>query len=181
MNKLLVSLAALFVCAAAASAGGVGVFGSYLDSDDMGPGYGGGIKLKTELADYFAIEVRASCITQFDDWEGDDDLFVIPIEAALLFNFPLGDELPLTLYGGGGGGYAIIPEADDLDLDDSFCFYGVGGLELAMGDSASLFFEAQYRVLEVDGADADGTDFDFENDELEFTGLSLNAGILFRW
>lgn len=165
---------------AAFASGGFGIYGAYWDTDDLGPGFGGGVKFKAELAEYFALELRAAGITQFDDWEGDDELFVIPLEAGLLFNLPLGDEVPITLYGGGGGGYAIIPEADDIDYDDGFCFYGVGGVELGLGESAALILEAQYRVFEVDGASDDAGDIEF-SEESELTGLSMNAGLLFRF
>ena len=181
MKKYLIMLVVFGLGAGAAwAAGGVGVFGSYLDGDDSGPGFGGGVKFKAELAEFLAVEARASCLTQFDEWEGDDELFVIPIEGALVFNLPLQDT-PLTIYAGGGAGYAIIPEADDIDYDDSFCFFGLGGVEIAMGETASLFAEVQYRVLEVDGADYDGSDVDFGDDELKFTGIGVNAGLLFRW
>ena len=90
MKKLLVMLMVLGLGVSMASAaGGLGVFGSYWDADDPGPGFGGGVKFKGELVDYLAIELRASCITQFDEWDGDDELFVIPLEAGLLLNFPL--------------------------------------------------------------------------------------------
>ena len=183
MRKTIVALLALaFSAGAALATGGVGVFGSYLDSEDLGPGFGGGIKFKADLAEFFAVDFRASCLTQFDEWEGDDDLFVIPLEAGLLLTLPLGDEVPVTLYGGGGGGYAIIPEADDIDFDDSFCFYGIGGIELGLGEGASLFAEAQYRILEVDGFEVDGDEFDFDDgDEGDLSGLGLNAGLLFRF
>ena len=181
MKKILVMLMAIGLGAVAATAGGVGVFGSYWDTEDLGPGFGGGLKFKADIAEYFAVEFRASCITKFDDWEGDDELYVIPLEGALLVNLPLGEEVPITVYGGGGGGYAILPEADDVDYDDEFCFFGIGGVELGLGESASLFGEVQYRFLEIDGAEVDGVDIDADDDGGELTGLSFNAGLLFRF
>jgi hypothetical protein len=179
MKKCIAALLIALVGAASASASGVGVFGSYLDSKDLGPGFGGGVKFSADLAEYFAIEARASCLTKFDEWDGDDDLFMIPLEAALLFKLPLG-EAPVGVYVGGGAGYTIFPEADDLDLDDSFSFFGVGGIEFGMGDSASLFAEAIYRVTDVGGFEIDGEEGDLDED-LEAGGFGVNAGLIFRF
>ena len=179
MKTMLVLAMAMVLGTLAATAGGVGFFGSYWDTEDLGPGYGGGLKFKADLVEYVAVELRASCITKFDEWEGDDDLYVIPLEAALLFNLPLGEN-PLTLFGGGGGGYAILPEADDIDYDDEFAYFVVGGAEFALGGATSLFAEAQYRFLEVDGAKVDGQKVDGDEGG-KLDGLSINAGLLFRF
>lgn len=181
MKKLLIMLVAIGLGAVAAYAGGgVGVFGTYYDAEDPGPGYGGGLKFKADVADFIAIEARGSCITSFDEDDSDDGIYLIPIEGDILLNFPLGDDVPVTIYGGGGGGYAIIPEADDIDLDDSFTLFAVGGIELNLGDSAALFAEVQYRFLEVDGAESDDIEVDFD-EEVDFGGLGGNAGLLFRF
>jgi opacity protein-like surface antigen len=182
MKKILMVLMLIGLGAVVATAGsGVGIYGSYFNADDPGPGFGGGIKFKTDLSEYFGVEARASCITQFDEDDTDDGVYLIPLEAGLLFNLPLQDS-PLNLYGGGGIGYAIIPEADDVDLDDEICFYAVAGVEFSLSDSASLFAEAQYRVLEVDGAEVDDYgEVDLDDEKVDFSGFGINAGLLFRF
>ena len=182
MKKILMVLMLIGLGAVVATAGsGVGIYGSYFNADDPGPGFGGGIKIKTDLSEYFGVEARASCITQFDEDDTDDGVYLIPLEAGLLFNLPLQDS-PLNLYGGGGIGYAIIPEADDVDLDDEICFYAVAGVEFSLSDSASLFAEAQYRVLEVDGAEVDDYgEVDLDDEKVDFSGFGINAGLLFRF
>jgi hypothetical protein len=57
----------------------------------------------------------------------------------------------------------------------------VAGVELALGDAISIFAEAQYRYLEVDGAESDGEDIDFGGDKVKFTGFGVNAGLLLRF
>ncbi len=178
MKKVLIMLVVVGLGAASAYAsGGVGVFVTYLNSEDLGGGWGGGLKFKADVEQFLSIEARGSVITAFDDWAGDDELYLIPIEGDILLNFPLGDG-PLTVYGGGGGGFVFIPEVDDVDFDDTYTLFALAGVEIALGDSASLFVEAQYRFLEVDGAEA--ADHEFDTD-LELSGFGGNAGLLFRF
>ena len=178
MKKWVLVLLTLGIGATVASAAnGLGIFGSYWDSKDLGPGFGGGVKFCGELSEYLAIELRASCITKFDDWDGHDDLFVIPLEAGLIFTLPLGEDVPVTVYGGGGGGYAIIPEADDVDFDDDFCLYGVAGVGFALNESLAIFGEVQYRFLEIDGVKYNGETVDVGGEKGKFSGLSVNVGL----
>lgn len=190
MKKTLILLALIGWCAVSASAagGGLGVFGTYMDTDNMGSAYGGGLKFKFEVADYLAAELRASYLTGFEEDDIEyDNLYVVPVEADLLFNFPLKDT-PLTVYAGGGGGYYVMPEFEadgplgtiDIDLEDTFGFFGVGGLELALGDAVSLFAEAKYLFLEVDKVEIDNVEVD-PDAAAKFTGLSANAGLMFRF
>ena len=44
------------VCSADVSLGG---FGSYLDTEDVGEGYGGGLRLKYDLMEYVGMDLRA--------------------------------------------------------------------------------------------------------------------------
>ena len=86
MRKLFLVLLSLAVMTGVALAdNGLGIFGTYWDTEDLGGGFGGGIKFRGDLGDLFGVDLRASCVTQLDDWEGDDDLYLIPLEALLLF------------------------------------------------------------------------------------------------
>jgi len=190
----------LVFCLGAVSAsagGGLGVFGSYMDSKDPGTAYGGGGKLKVDLGKFVALEVRGSYLTNFEVEEAGvqvrfEDLALIPVEGDLVLQLPLGEKAG-CLYGGGGGGYYVLPEYDlveydgpggthKYDLDDTFGFFAVAGLQLNLGDNAALFAEVQYRVVEVEGAEVDGEEVEFsDNWVVEFTGLTGSAGLLFRW
>lgn len=47
-----------------------------------------------------------------------------------------------------------------------------------MGDALSLFAEAQYRFLEVDGAEVNGEDI---KEKVKFTGFGVNVGLMLRF
>lgn len=195
MRRVLAVLAVLALGVASASAaGGLGVFGSYIDTEDPGTASGGGIKFKFDLAEPLAIEFRASYLTGFDpDDEVKDlleDMELVPLEANLVFNLPMGDAATVCL--GGGGGYYILPEFEvesgipgeastDVDPDDEFGFFALAGIELSLNENVALFAEAQYRWLEVDSAEIDDEDVDFGDDGVIFDGFGANAGLLFKW
>jgi opacity protein-like surface antigen len=188
MRKVLAVLAVLVLGAASASAGGLGVFGSYIDTEDPGTAYGGGLKFKFDVGEMLAVELRGSYITGFEpDDEFEDllkDMILVPIEADLVINLPMGDAA--TIYVGGGGGYYVIPEFEidiaipgsdepDVDPDDEFGFFALAGIELNMGESVALFAEAQYRFLE------DDEDVEFGDDGVVLDGIGANVGLMFKW
>ena len=74
----------------------LGVFGSSLDSDDLGDGYGGGVKLELNPIDLVSVDARASYL-HF----GDPDVDMFPLEAAGLLNTAAFGER-FVAYGGAG-------------------------------------------------------------------------------
>ncbi len=167
-------LAAMSVSIAGCGAGStaaVGVFGSYLDSDDLGDGYGGGAKLEIKPIDLISVDGRASWI-YFEDFE----IHMIPLEAAIRLNLPLLGERIIPFVGAGGGYY--IFEADDVDLDNDVGFFPLVGLEVGFRRVA-LFAEARWLFLE---ADVDSALDELEDvDEADVDGFGVNVGLLFRF
>ncbi len=145
-----------------------GVFGSYLDSDDLGNGYGGGVKLEVKPTDILTVDGRASWL-YFDDFE----IQMIPLEVAGRLNLPLLGER-IVPYAGVGGGYYLF-DADDGDLDDDVGFFPLLGLEAGF-QRVALFAEARWLFLETD---AEGVVGDVV--EADVDGLGINVGLLFRF
>lgn len=149
----------------------LGVFGSYLDSDDLGNGYGAGVKLEVKPTDILSVDGRASWL-YFDDFE----IQMIPLEVAGRLNLPLLGER-IVPYVGVGGGYYLF-QADDVDLDDDGGFFPLMGLEAGLRRVA-LFAEARWLFLETD---ADTTLGELAGiDEADMDGLGINVGLLFRF
>jgi hypothetical protein len=166
-----VLLALAAVCLNGCTAGSVaelGVFGSHLDSDDLGAGYGAGVKLEIKATDWLSVDGRASWV-HFDDFDVD----MLPLEVALRLNFPLLGERIVPYAGVGGGHYSF--EADDIDLADNVGYFPLVGLEVGTRRVA-LFVEARWLFLDTD------VDTALENiPEADVDGLGINAGLLFRF
>lgn len=185
MKRTALFLVMALTAASALAGGGLGIFGTYWDADDTDdPAIGGGVKLKAPLMPNLCVELRGSYLVEFLD--DSDEESIIPLEAGLVIEFPVADQL--TIFAGGGAGYFISPEYEvdvpgwgsaDLDLDDEVGYYVVAGAELKLNESVALFAEAKYTAVEFDGAEVDGTDVDFEDSELK--GLGVNAGLMLLW
>ncbi len=148
-----------------------GVFGSSLDSDDLGEGYGGGAKLEINPIDLVSVDARASYI-RFSD----TDVDMYPLEVTGLVNFSaIGERI--VAYAGAGVGYYLF-DGDEVDLDDAVGFFPVVGLEIGL-HRVSVLVEARWLFLEAD--------IDSAKDELRdlgdanVDGLGVNVGLLFRF
>ena len=177
MNRLrgiglgLLALAA--VCLNGCTAGTLvelGTFGSYLNSDDLGIGYGAGAKLEVKPTDWLSVDGRASWIF-FDD----ADISMIPLEVALRLNVPILGER-IRPYAGVGGGYYYF-EAGDVELDSNVGYFPLVGLEVGLRRVA-VFAEARWLFLETD---RDAALEELGGLEADVDGLGINAGLLFRF
>lgn len=149
----------------------LGPFGSSLESDDLGHGYGGGAKLELSPIDWVSLDGRAGYI-RFGDTEVD----MIPLEAAGLLNFPMIGER-IVPYVGAGAGYYLF-DADDADLQNKVGFFPLAGLEIGLW-RVFLMAEARWLFLQTDVESAEG---ELQNlREADVDGLGINVGVLFRF
>lgn len=171
--SLLMALAFSLIIGGCSHGSGVefGAFAASLDSDDLGEGYGGGVKLELNPIDLISIDARASWI-QFDD----TDIDMVPLEAAALLNLPLFWE-HFVPYIGAGVGYYLF-DGSGADLDDEVGFFPLAGLEVGL-HSISFLAEARWLFLETDVAGAKGELRNLTDADVD--GFGVNLGVLFRF
>jgi len=159
---------------------GIGPFGTYYDSDDADEAWGGGIMGRFGIVNWLAVDARASYL-RFDE----NDLEMIPLEAALTFRLPLMDH-KLVPYAGAGVGYYLFNEdfdedTDFDDVDDGVGFFPLVGVEIRFGsrNQWAIFGEARWLFL---SSDIDGAVDELENiDDADLDGLGVNVGLVYRF
>lgn len=167
MKKLIVVVAAVaIVMSLSAEAHSIGAFLSYWNGEDTGNGYGIGVNHQIKIIPIVSADIRASWLSFGDVAEdlsqlGNTDLNVFPLEA-------LGRAKLSLFYLGAGVGYYIF-DGKDLDYDNAWGGFILGGLELSIGP-VGAFGELKYTWVEtkIDGAgNVDGT------------GVGVNIGVSF--
>ena len=171
--------------AAGDGAGGLGVFGSWWDSQDYGALYGGGVRFGAEIFSGLALEARASYLVSEDRddvVEGRNvstEMELVPLEAAVTWTLDVSDAL--KPYVGAGAGYYlknvdwkaddVIDEADDKD---SVGYFALAGLNVVLGNVV-LFGEAKYNVVQNDDEWRwQGSDVEQQN---SLDGFAANIGL----
>lgn len=178
-----------------AFAGGLGLYGSYWDTDAAEEAAGGGLRFGFPLGEVVQLDLGATYYEELIDRPFDalDDvetpfvengLQVIPVEAGLTLNFA--GSSSFNPYIGGGGTYYFI-DSDFGDVDDEAGWYARLGAEFGEPGGSGFFAEAGYRGVEVtvendpeDFEDFDDIEFE-EETEIDLSGLVVNAGYVWRW
>ena len=187
----------------------LGAYASYLDLSRLeGLGAegaeGGGIVGHFLLSRPFELDLRLSGFGASDSrditteegqrFENDVTIVSMPLEANLLVNLPLGGNL--SLYGGPGLGYYLFDGQSnshlngeetvyDIEVDDEFGCYALAGLRFRFSSHLAAFVEGKYTWIETSIEKA--TDvrrdigIDWVEQELDFSGLAVNAGLLFTF
>ena len=183
-KRLLPALVLTLACPAVpAFAGGLGLYGSYWDTDKLGETTGGGVKYAFGDAG-LRLELRGS---YYPDLAEDLDLFglrgpfdveaLVP-EAGIAFHFAPGS--PLQPYVGAGLSYYLFDSTFPIagvELDDEVGVYAVGGFE-GGGGRTGFFAEAVYRSIEGTVTEQDEI---VDEVDLDLSGISFNLGIVFRF
>jgi len=161
---------------------------------------GAGLITRVCPAEWLGIEVRAGGVGVWDSdtwrvggekYEAEATFYCIPIEAGLVVMLPLGDAV--TLYAGPGVGYYSydldlkVSErehhrskrtySEEIDLDDDFGWYAVGGLNLFLGPKVSIFAEARYTETETSLKDDD----DGDEGKFDASGVGVMCGLMFHF
>ncbi len=175
------------VLAAGDGAGGIGVFGSWWDSQDYGALYGGGVRLGAEIFSGIALEGRVSYLTsesQDEVVEGRNvstDMELVPLEAVVSWTLDVSDAI--KPYVGAGAGYYLKNvdwKADDIiddaDDKDSVGYFALAGANVVLGPVV-LFGEAKYNIIQDDDEWRwQGSDTKQKN---SLDGFAANVGIKF--
>ena len=171
--------------AAGDGAGGLGVFGSWWDSQDYGALYGGGVRFGAEIFSGLALEARASYLVSEDRddvVEGrlvSTEMELVPLEAAVTWTLDVSDAL--KPYVGAGAGYYLKnvdwkadDVIDDADDKDSVGYFALAGLNVVLGNVV-LFGEAKYNVVQNDDEWRwQGSDVEQQN---SLDGFAANIGL----
>lgn len=169
-----------------------------LDHLDLDGAIGGGVIGQIRLFKHLALELHMGgygagsseeVYLAGEGWYENETVIVcMPLEAGLVAFLPLGDTF--SLFGGPGVGRYFfdgefrrrqgpVETTIDMDLGEETGFYALLGARAQLARNAALFFEGQYTWVETSLAHAVGP---FEaSQDLDFSGLSFSAGMLFTF
>ena len=184
MRYILTALVVLMFATAVASANGIGFYGSFWKPEDLDNAFGGGAKLQVEVVPGILLEARGGYFPKAKEEDVDEiEIDIIPVEAGGILKLPID---VVTPYVGGGIGYYMFntakePSGVTVEVENKFGLYGVAGLEIALGEVASLFGEAKYTYLDKVEVTAKSGGASVSHDDGKLSGFGANAGILLKW
>ncbi len=175
-----------------------------LDEFDIGGALGGGVVGQIRLHKLLALELRLSGFAAGDSkdvfvegagwFENEITIVAMPMEAGLVAFLPLGETF--SLYGGPGAGFYLfdgqfrseqgpLETTYDIELDDEGGFYVLLGARAQLARNVGLFLEGKYTWVETSLEQSN----EFLEDigiagvepDLDFSGLSVNAGMIFTF
>jgi len=167
MKKIMILVLCLTMTSAAWAGLESSIFASYLDSDQLGNGWGAGLKTELNIWKWLGFDTRLSYL-KFDDTFNVD---MIPLEAALVLNIPLADQR-FNPYGGIGVGYYFM-SGSSWDFQDEVGYFPFLGIKAG---AKAISFMGEVRWLGLKTSYNNGTSNDVEVD-----ALGVNLGMVIRW
>jgi hypothetical protein len=190
VKKALAALAAFVLMTAAAPAGATGftIFGSWWNPDAVGEALGGGISLSFPLGDSgLGMDFRGSFYQETGDESpivhGPDSVFrefglqIVPVDAALRYDF--NQDGAANLYLGGGASYFFLDVDQGPDLDDELGWLAFVGAEFGDPAGARFFLEGSYRSV-TSTIRSDGDEI-VDDVPIDLDGAMVNLGIVWRF
>ena len=168
----IVLLGLMLLTAAPAFAGSFGIYGSYWDGSDTGSTYGAGARMGFQFLKWLELEFHGTYYTDFENdiQSSNFELTALPVDGGLKFN--LLPKSKVNVYVGGGVTYYFM-DTNLGSVDDEFTYYGEAGLEF--GGKTKFFVEALWRSLDTT------VDDPTSSVDVDFSGVSANAGINWHW
>jgi hypothetical protein len=186
-NLCLLALATMLAIAGSTPAHGgeFSLFGSYWDTADLNHSGGVGVKFASgsgllgfEARGGYYPDLNKDIKALLGDPSSplpDLEVKAIPVELGLNLHFTRNASVDPFL--SGGISYYFL-DSNELDISDEFGYYLGGGVELGGGGTA-FYAEALYRKLS--GTIDDNNDPDFDRVDVDLGGLTLNAGVVWRY
>ena len=155
------------------------------------------LALEMRISGYMAGESDDIYVDGEGWYDNDTTVVVAPLEAGLVGFLPLTQKI--SLYAGPGVGYYFFDGETtlsqgpldinyDIDMDDEAGFYALAGVRAQLARNVALFLEGKYTwvettirheavaldiLQEVEIADVD--------EDIDFSGLSIEAGMIFTF
>jgi opacity protein-like surface antigen len=188
MNRWILTLGLLALCASPASSSSFGLFATGIFTDEAGDEVGLGLLLEFDAGRHVDFQIRGSL---FEDLESDADPDVYDIQAApidLGFNYDFRPNEKIRPYVGLGVTYWVLDFSTDTtpgtpgrgkDIDGENGAYAELGIEFAVHRTWHAFIEAVYRIAkaEVEGDDLGGP----IDQDVKLNSAAVNVGAKISW
>lgn len=147
-----------------------GVFASGYTVDELDDEtYGAGLKLRVAF-----FEVRATYFGALNSRLETEDLDVTLLPVDVGVSFEILESLPVSPFFGAGVTRYFVDSDFDV-FDDGTGYYGVVGVDIDLSEHTALSLEGLYRMADVDVGGL------LEDIEVEFDGLTINAGLTWHF
>lgn len=186
MKTLLVVLGLSALVAAPSFAGGVGVFGAWSDTDDIGEEIGLGLELDIPMSPRVDLQLRGSYYDQLETEMNGRRVTVraTPLDLGIGWHFLAPSSRVRPRVEGGLTYYSLASDINDVGvesgrIEDEVGYYGGAGLDVRLAGDWAVYGDALYRSgkAEIEGEGLRG----FSVRDLDLQGVTLHLGFKLIW